>query len=157
MMTILPASEDQEMRFRYALSQVLLQPLVEEDFNKQQPGSSSLKLPPAVQQERASVLLRGENYFQPYENLDEEEELDEEDDLDNFEDLEGNIDELPEYDVWERYRRPETLDVEAGFEDYEDDQDDEENLENEEDQEEWQEEEEEEEEEEEMNNNEEDR
>merc|ERR1712130_9538 len=141
LMPILPASEDQEMRFRYALSQVLLPPAVEEEVNEQEPGSSSLKLPQKVQQERASMLMHGENYFQPYENLDEEEGLDEKADLDNFEDLEGNIDKLPEYDVWERYRRPEALDVEVGFEDYEEDQD------------EWQEEEEEEE----MNNNEEDR
>merc|ERR1712210_162547 len=48
MMPIFPASEDQEMRFRYALSQVLLAPPVEEEVNEQ-PGRSFLKLPPAVQ------------------------------------------------------------------------------------------------------------
>merc|ERR1712037_947494 len=162
MMPIFPASEDQEMRFRYALSQVLLAPPVEEEVNEQ-PGRSSLKLPPAVQQiklppavqqQRDSMLLRGENSFQPYANLYEEEELGEEEEL---EALEGSLDELPELAAWERYRGPNDLDVEADLEDYEDKQDEEEedNLEDEEDEGdegEWQEEEEEDEEE--MNNDE---
>merc|ERR1711951_87933 len=83
MMPILPpaSEEDQEMRFRYALSQVLLPPPAEEKVNKQ-PGSSSLKLPPAVKQELASILMHGETSFQPYANLYEEEELDEGKDFD---------------------------------------------------------------------------
>merc|ERR1712037_61945 len=150
MMPIFTASEDQEMRFRYALSQVLLPPLVEEEVN-QQPGRSSLKLPPAVQQERDSMLP-----FQPYANLYAEEELGEEEEL---EALEGSVDELPELAAWERYRGPNDLDVEADLEDYEDQQDEEEedNLEDEEDEGdegEWQEEEEEGETQEEMNNDE---
>merc|ERR1712037_478270 len=159
MMPIFPASEDQEMRFHYALSQVLLPPPVEEEVNEQ-PGRSSLKLPPAVQQiklppavqqERASMLLREENSFQPYANLFEEEELGEEEELEG---LEGSVDDLPELAAWERYRGPNDLDVEADLEDYEDKQDEEEedNLEDEEDEGEWQEEEEEDEEE--MNNDE---
>merc|ERR1712210_190604 len=164
MMPIFPASEDQEMRFHYALSQVLLPPPVEEEVNEQ-PGRSSLKLPPAVQQiklppavqqERASMLLREENSFQPYANLFEEEELGEEEELEG---LEGSVDDLPELAAWERYRGPNDLDVEADLEDYEDkqDEDEEDNLENEEDEGdegEWQEEEEEGETQEEMNNDE---
>jgi len=166
MMPSFPAEseEDQEMRFRYALSQVLLAPPVEEEVNEQ-PGRSSLKLPPAVQQiklppavqqERALMLLRGENSFQPYANLFEEEELGEEEELEG---LEGSVDELPELAAWERYRGPNDLDVEADLEDYEDQQDEEEedNLEDEEDEGdegEWQEEEEEGETQEEMNNDE---
>merc|ERR1712037_164291 len=148
MMPIFTATEDQGMRFRYALSQVLLPPPVEEEVNEQ-PERSSLKLPPAVQQERASMLLRGENSFQPYGNLYEEEELGEEEELEG---LEGSLDELPELAAWERYRGPNDLDVEADLEDHEDQQEEEEedNLENEEDEGdegEWQEEEEEDEEE----------
>merc|ERR1712037_294128 len=155
MMPIFPESEDEEMRFRYALSQVLLPPPVEEEENEQ-PGSSSLKLPPAVKQEQASMLLRGENSFRPYDNLYEEEELGEEEELEG---LEGSVDELPELAAWERYRGPNDLDVEADLEDHEDQQEEEEedNLENEEDEGdegEWQEEEYEDEEEEEMNNDE---
>ena len=124
----------------------------------EQPGRSSLKLPPAVkqiklppavQQQRDSMLLRGENSFQPYANLYEEEELGEEEELEG---LEGSLDELPELAAWERYRGPNDLDVEADLEDHEDQQEEEEedNLENEEDEGdegEWQEEEEEDEEE----------
>jgi len=163
MMPSFPAEseEDQEMRFRYALSQVLLAPPVEEEVNEQ-PGRSSLKLPPAVhqiklppsvqqiklppavQQERDSMLP-----FQPYANLYAEEELGEEEELEG---LEGSLDELPELAAWERYRGPNDLDVEADLEDFEDKQEEEEedNLENEEDEGdegEWQEEEEEDEEE----------
>merc|ERR1712037_913117 len=152
MMPIFTATEDQEMRFRYALSQVLLAPPVEEEVNEQ-PERSSLKLPPAVQQiklppavqqqqiwklppavqqERDSMLLRGGNSFQPYANLYEEEELGEEEELEG---LEGSLDELPELAAWERYQGPNDLDVEADLEDFEDKQDkeDEDNLENEED------------------------
>merc|ERR1712210_263664 len=138
------ASEDQEMRFRYALSQVLLAPPVEEEVNEQ-PGRSSLKLPPAVhqiklppsvqqiklppavQQERDSMLP-----FQPYANLYAEEELGEEAELEG---LEESLDELPELAAWERYQGPNDLDVEADLEDFEDKQEEEEedNLENEED------------------------
>merc|ERR1712037_973546 len=159
MMPSFPAEseEDQEMRFRYALSQVLLAPPVEEEVN-QQPGRSSpklppavqqIKLPPAVQQQRDSMLP-----FQPYANLYEEEELGAEEELEG---LEGSLDELPELASWERYRGPNDLDVEADLEDFEDQQEEEEedNLENEEDEGdegEWQEEEEEDEEEKEMNN-----
>merc|ERR1712210_127569 len=97
MMPIFTASEDQEIRFRYALSQVLLPPPVEEEVNEQ-PGRSSLKLPPAVQQiklppavqqiklppavqqERDSMLS-----FQPYANLYAEEELGEEEESEGLE------------------------------------------------------------------------
>merc|ERR1712037_108057 len=176
MMPIFTATEDQGMRFRYALSQVLLAPPVEEEVNEQ-PERSSLKLPPtvqqiklppavqqqqiwklppAVQQQRDSMLLRGENSFQPYANLYEEEELDEEEELEG---LEESLDELPELAAWERYQGPNDLDVEADLEDFEDKQEEEEedNLENEEDEGdegEWQEEEEEGEIQEEMNNDE---
>merc|ERR1719381_245183 len=90
MMPILPpvsGDQDHEMRFRYALSQVLLPPPAEEKVNEQ-PGSSSLKLPPAVKQELASMLMHGETSFQPYANLYEEEELDEGEGLEDLEDLE---------------------------------------------------------------------
>merc|ERR1712210_220974 len=123
-----PESEDQRMRFRYALSQILLPPPAEEEENEQ-PGSSSLKLPPAVKQERASMLLRGENSFHPYDNLYEEGDFGEEEELEG---LEGSVDELPEIDVWERYRGPNVFDVETGLEDFEDEED-EDNIENEED------------------------
>merc|ERR1711971_128040 len=121
MLPISPPEEDQEMRFRYALSQVLLPP----PKPKEQPGSSKLNLPPAVQQERASMLLHGETSFQPYANLDGEDQLDEGEDLDEVdevEDLEGSVDELPELAAWERYRGPNKLDLEGeeNLEDYED-------------------------------------
>merc|ERR1712212_551290 len=131
MMPILPpaSEEDQEMRFRYALSQVLLPPPLEEEVNEQ-PGSSSLKLPAAVQEEQDSMLLHGENSFQPYANLYEEEELDE--DLEGLEDLEGSVDELPELAAWEKYRGPNIVNVEEedNVQDYEGDEEDEDNLEN---------------------------
>merc|ERR1712032_360980 len=60
MIPIFPTEEDQQMRFRYALSQILLPPPVEEE---------------EVQEERASMLLEGETSFQPYGDLDEEDEL----------------------------------------------------------------------------------
>merc|ERR1712222_224906 len=60
MIPIFPTEEDQQMRFRYALSQILLPPPVEEEEVE---GSSKLKLPPAVQEERASMLLEGETSF----------------------------------------------------------------------------------------------
>merc|ERR1719400_762706 len=87
-----PESEDQRMRFRYALSQILL--------------------PPPAEYEEG--------------DFGEEEEL---------EGLEGSVDELPEIDVWERYRGPNAFDVETGLEDFghNQDEEDEENLENEED------------------------
>merc|ERR1712212_175116 len=111
MMPILPpaSEEDQEMRFRYALSQILLPPPLEEEVNEQ-PASSSLKLPAAVQEEQDSMLLHGENSFQPYANLYEEEELDE--DLEGLENLEGSVDELPELAAWEKYRGPNIVNVE---------------------------------------------
>merc|ERR1712212_295255 len=128
MMPILPpaSEEDQEMRFRYALSQVLLPPPLEDEVNEQ-PASSSLKLPAAVQEERDSMLLHGENSFQPYANLHEEEELDE-----DLEDLEGSVDELPELATWEKYRGPNIVNVEEedNVQDYEGDEEDEDNLEN---------------------------
>ena len=103
------------------------------------------------------MLLRGENSFHPYDNLYEEGDFGEEEELEG---LEGSVDELPEIDVWERYRGPNVFGVEADLEDYEDNQDeeDEDNLENEEDEGdegEWQEEEDEDEAEEEMDNDEE--
>merc|ERR1712212_982974 len=131
MMPILPpaSEEDQEMRFRYALSQVLLPPPLEDEVNEQ-PASSSLKLPAAMQEERDSMLLNGETSFQPYAILYEEEELDE--DLEGLEDFEGSVDELPELAAWEKYRGPNIFDVEEedNVQDYEGDEEDEDNLEN---------------------------
>merc|ERR1711990_1065046 len=112
---IFPPAQDQEMRFRYALSQILLPPPVEEEEVK---GNSKLKLPPAVQQERAYMLMEGETSFQPYGNLDEEDELEGGEDfeklegLDELEDLKGSVDELPELDALEKYRGPYQLDLE---------------------------------------------
>merc|ERR1711971_560664 len=137
MLPISPPEQDQEMRFRYALSQVLLPP----PEPIEQPGSSKLNLPPAVQREQASMLLHGETSFQPYANLVEKDELEEDfekledlDDFEDLEDLEGSIDELPELAAWKRYRGPNKLDVdgEENLEDYEDYQDekDEDDLEN---------------------------
>jgi len=130
MLPISPPEEDQEVRFRYALSQVLLPP----PKPKEQPGSSKLNLPPAVQQERASMLLHGETSFQPYANLDEEDQLEDLDEVDEVEDLEGSVDELPELAAWERYRGPNKLELEGekNLEDYEDYQykEDEDDLEN---------------------------
>merc|ERR1711971_1498262 len=137
MLPILPPEQDQEMRFRYALSQVLLPP----PEPIEQPGSSKLNLPPAVQREQASMLLHGETSFQPYANLVEKDELEEDfekledlDDFEDLEDLEGSIDELPELAAWKRYRGPNKLDVdgEENLEDYEDYQGekDEDDLEN---------------------------
>merc|ERR1711971_872828 len=128
MLPISPPEQDQEMRFRYALSQVLLPP----PEPIEQPGSSKLNLPPAVQREQASMLLHGETSFQPYANLVEKDELEEDfekledlDDFEDLEDLEGSIDELPELAAWKRYRGPNKLDVdgEENLEDYEDYQD----------------------------------
>merc|ERR1711990_498507 len=126
---IFPTEEDQEMRFRYALSQILLPPPVKEEVE----GSSKLKLPPAVQQEHASMLMEGETSFQPYGNLDEEDRLEEGDDfemledLDELEYLEGTVDELPELAALEKYRGPNQLDLEdeENLEDYEDYQEEE--------------------------------
>merc|ERR1719193_1055477 len=120
---ISPPEDDHEMRFRYALSQILLPPPVEDEVK----GSSKLKLPPAVQQERASMLLGGETSFQPYGNLDEEDELEEGEDfekledLDELEDLKGSVDELPELAALEKYRGPNQLDLEdeENLEDFE--------------------------------------
>merc|ERR1712032_522122 len=109
MIPIFPTEEDQQMRFRYALSQILLPPPVEEEEVE---GSSKLKLPPAVQEERASMLLEGETSFQPYGDLDEEDELEggedfeKLEDLDELEDLDGSVDELPELAALEKYRGP---------------------------------------------------
>merc|ERR1711974_539311 len=98
----------------------------------EQPASSSLKLTAAVQEERDSMLLHGENSFQPYGNLYEEEELDQGDGLENLEDFEGSVDELPELAAWEKYRGPNMLNVEEedNVQDYEGDEEDEDNLEN---------------------------
>merc|ERR1712108_6040 len=100
-----------------------------EEVNEQ-PASSSLKLPAAVQEEQDSMLLHGENSFQPYANLYEEEEWDE--DLEGLEDLEGSVDELPELAAWEKYRGPNIVNVEEedNVQDYEGDEEDEDNLEN---------------------------
>merc|ERR1712032_1353594 len=125
---ISPPEQDQEIRFRYALSQILLPPPAEEVE-----GSSKLKLPLAVQQEHAYMLMEGETSFQPYGNLDEEDELKEGEDfekledLDELEDLEGSVDELPELAALEKYRGPNQLDLEdeENLEDYEDYQDEE--------------------------------
>merc|ERR1712032_523929 len=130
MIPIFPTEEDQQMRFRYALSQILLPPPVEEEEVE---GSSKLKLPPAVQEERASMLLEGETSFQPYGDLDEEDELEggedfeKLEDLDELEDLDGSVDELPELAALEKYRGPNQLDLEdeENLEDYEDYQEDE--------------------------------
>merc|ERR1719239_558964 len=124
---ISPPEEDQEMRFRYALSQILLPPPVEEEEVE---GSSKLKLPLTVQQERAYMLMEGETSFQPYGNLDEEDELEEAEDfekLEDLDDLEGSVDELPELAALEKYRGPYQLDLEdeENLEDYEDYQDEE--------------------------------
>merc|ERR1711971_1032251 len=131
MLPISPPEQDQEMRFRYALSQVLLPP----PEPIEQPGSSKLNLPPAVQREQASMLLHGETSFQPYANLVEKDELEEDfEKLEDLDDLEGSIDELPELAAWKRYRGPNKLDVdgEENLEDYEDYQDEkgEDDLEN---------------------------
>merc|ERR1712222_220589 len=130
MLPISPPEEDQQMRFRYALSQILLPPPVEEEEVE---GSSKLKLPPAVQEERASMLLEGETSFQPYGDLDEEDELEggedfeKLEDLDELEDLDGSVDELPELAALEKYRGPNQLDLEdeENLEDYEDYQEEE--------------------------------
>merc|ERR1712032_1771496 len=130
MLPIFPPEEDQQMRFRYALSQILLPPPVEEEEVE---GSSKLKLPPAVQEERASMLLEGETSFQPYGDLDEEDELEggedfeKLEDLDELEDLDGSVDELPELAALEKYRGPNQLDLEdeENLEDYEDYQEEE--------------------------------
>merc|ERR1719382_2077020 len=130
MMPISPPEQDQEIRFRFALSQILLPPPVEEEEVE---GSSKLKLPLAVQQERAYMLMEGETSFQPYGNLDEEDELEggedfeKLEDLDELEDLEGSVDELPELAALEKYRGPNQLDLEdeENLEDYEDYQDEE--------------------------------
>merc|ERR1712032_928076 len=130
MIPIFPTEEDQQMRFRYALSQILLPPPVEEEEVE---GSSKLKLPPAVQEERASMLLEGETSFQPYGDLDEEDELEggedfeKLEDLDELEDLDGSVDELPELAALEKYRGPNQLDLEdeENLEDYEDYQEEE--------------------------------
>merc|ERR1712032_1739443 len=130
MIPIFPTEEDQQMRFRYALSQILLPPPVEEEEVE---GSSKLKFPPAVQEERASMLLEGETSFQPYGDLDEEDELEgggdfeKLEDLDELEDLDGSVDELPELAALEKYRGPNQLDLEdeENLEDYEDYQDEE--------------------------------
>jgi len=89
--------EDQEMRFRYALSQILLPPPSESE------DQSFPKLPPAVEKERDSMIQQGEDFFQP-RNLEELEEL---------------LDELPELAAGERYGGPSTLNVEDE-DDYED-------------------------------------
>jgi len=98
--------EDQEMRFRYALSQILLPPPSESE------DQSFLKLPPAVEKERDSMIRQGEDFFRP-RNLEELEEFR------NLEELEELLDELPELAAGEKYGGPNTLNVEDG-DDYED-------------------------------------
>merc|ERR1711994_1026521 len=69
MMPVFPLSlGEQEMRFRYALSQILLPPPEE---NEPMAAYKALDLPAPVQREH-TALLRGENMFQPYENLNRE-------------------------------------------------------------------------------------
>merc|ERR1712013_52080 len=89
MMPIFPPSlGEQEMRFRYALSQILLPP-PEENEAMAAHKVNLLDLPAAVQREH-DALLRGENVFQPYENLNRE----------------MSREDLPELAVSERYSGP---------------------------------------------------
>merc|ERR1712109_291143 len=69
MMSVFPPSlGEQGMRFRYALSQILLPPPEE---NEAMAAHKVLDLPAPVQREHAA-LLRGEDVFQPYKNLNRE-------------------------------------------------------------------------------------
>merc|ERR1711973_446221 len=87
MMPVFPPSlGEQEMRFRYALSQILLPPPEE---NEAMAAHKVLDLPAPVQREHAA-LLRGENMFQPYENLNRE----------------MSREDLPELAMSERYSGP---------------------------------------------------
>merc|ERR1711994_96473 len=89
MMPVFPPSlGEQEMRFRYALSQILLPPPEENEVMAAH-KVNALDLPAPVQREHAA-LLRGENMFQPYENLNRE----------------MSREELPELAMSERYTGP---------------------------------------------------
>jgi len=88
-MTVFPPSPgEQEIRFRYALSQILLPP-PEENEAMAAHKVKVLDLPAPVQREHAA-LLRGENVFQPYENLNRE----------------MSREDLPELAMSERYTGP---------------------------------------------------
>merc|ERR1711962_384528 len=83
-----PSAGEQEMRFRYALSQILLPPPKENEAMAPH-KVNMLDLPAPVQREQAA-LLRGEDVFQPYENLNRE----------------MSREELPELAMSERYSGP---------------------------------------------------
>merc|ERR1719260_165155 len=89
MMPVFPPSPgEQEMRFRYALSQILLPP-PEENEAMAAHKVKVLDLPAPVQREH-TALLQGEDVFQPYKNLNRE----------------MSREDLPELAVSERYSRP---------------------------------------------------